>query len=201
MKLNDNRPESLSHSTRVRGLKYILFIEPMDITTVALYTSAWIEMLCQNYQHLQCFRRTLHECVDWNNIHKINIVILIPSHSTRVRGLKFLWLLFLRETRSRTLHECVDWNLVCFLDQFGRTLSHSTRVRGLKSDKLVSSVNRMWSHSTRVRGLKFDKNALISSLGRVALYTSAWIEMMSRPSCSDRIVSRTLHECVDWNDV
>ena len=34
------------------------------------------------------------------------------------------------------------------------------------------------SHSTRVRGLKYKKIRLIKPLNHVALYTSAWIEIM-----------------------
>ena len=142
------------------------------------------------------------------------------SHSTRVRGLK--------------------WLLLTFRVTIGK--SHSTRVRGLKSIRWSNHTNDRESHSTRVRGLKslsimrisaftrrtlhecvdwntplYSKLALIvcrtlhecvdwnnkkiteTDLFLVALYTSAWIEIVtytrfpSLPSC------RTLHECVDWN--
>ena len=57
--------------------------------------------------------------------------------------------------------------------------SHSTRVRGLKSsDADVVFVFGGASHSTRVRGLKLrDPTAKIRT-PKVALYTSAWIEMI-----------------------
>ena len=100
--------------------------------SVALYTSAWIEMTvswsvtwmsrCRTLHecvdwNLQLgpkavsrLRRTLHECVDWNIALWKNKQHMIRSHSTRVRGLKFL--------RTR------QWRAPRW--------SHSTRVRGLK---------------------------------------------------------------------
>ena len=76
----------MSHSTRVRGLKYygtvdatyrgsvalytsawieITYICPSRLTGgVALYTSAWIEMMITLVQYPADVSRTLHECVD-----------------------------------------------------------------------------------------------------------------------------------------
>ena len=77
-----------SHSTRVRGLKSLqsqtLCTKPSGRTLhecvdwnnfatlqdaslyVALYTSAWIEIECQELFYPKFSCRTLHECVDWN---------------------------------------------------------------------------------------------------------------------------------------
>ena len=54
-----------SHSTRVRGLKFRSRLMLFSESTVALYTSAWIEM-----------------CGLMLDTH------ILESHSTRVRGLK-----------------------------------------------------------------------------------------------------------------
>ena len=56
----------LSHSTRVRGLKSYVVYRIDTISNVALYTSAWIEIV-------------MTQLADINS----NV-----SHSTRVRGLK-----------------------------------------------------------------------------------------------------------------
>ena len=57
-------------------------------------------------------------------------------------------------------------------------LSHSTRVRGLKSCVTADISVDSLSHSTRVRGLKFRLRLLLQLLRPVALYTSAWIEIL-----------------------
>ena len=58
-------------------------------------------------------------------------------------------------------------------------MSHSTRVRGLKSLVWILPITMQLSHSTRVRGLKFIASGYIAEEGIVALYTSAWIEMLT----------------------
>ena len=55
-----------SHSTRVRGLKFDGYVDQTNAWGVALYTSAWIEIAVMR------------------SVRKF-----ITSHSTRVRGLKF----------------------------------------------------------------------------------------------------------------
>ena len=52
---------------------------------VAPFTGAWIEILKKNYQ-----------------------AVIIESHPSRVRGLKFYEQIYLRRACSRTLHGCVD---------------------------------------------------------------------------------------------
>ena len=168
----------MSHSTRVRGLKY-QEIKPAGIKSqVALYTSAWIEIYFVHKGGAACVCRTLHECVDWN---------------TACTFWEAVW-------QCRTLHECVDWNQ--FRNQrhrFART-SHSTRVRGLKYQQALQGFDLSRSHSTRVRGLKLQNQQHEYFWKQVALYTSAWIEMDTLRFWSDPSICRTLHECVDWNE-
>ena len=143
--------------------------------------------------------RTLHECVDWNYFFNIKCLLYI----------------------SRTLHECVDWNgnqpaqiivskvalytsawieITPFLSLSPvYCMSHSTRVRGLKLAIKHKIVLLRTSHSTRVRGLKFKTWHHLKSTWTVALYTSAWIEICQQIFLSNHAISRTLHECVDWN--
>ena len=63
-------------------------------------------------------------------------------------------------------------------------MSHSTRVRGLKSQKIATVNNFKPSHSTRVRGLKFIIVEIRKTKRKVALYTSAWIEITLADSIS-----------------
>ena len=103
---------SQSHSTRVRGLKSRSYGMGSEKRFVALYTSAWIEIPLRNgarrtmpvalytsawieiselWAHdCALFRRTLHECVDWNRYVDALILVQVQSHSTRVRGLKLV---------------------------------------------------------------------------------------------------------------
>ena len=94
----------------------------------------------------------------WIEISSVNPTYhsSLASHSTRVRGLK-CWFL-------------------CQVIQ--RNKSHSTRVRGLKSIILKVIFQSVLSHSTRVRGLKSKYTEWITDQMRVALYTSAWIEIV-----------------------
>ena len=98
----------MSHSTRVRGLKFWHSRRDRARVDVALYTSAWIEIL-----------------------FVVSLPYALTSHSTRVRGLKLTSLCHRLLTASvalytsawieilalppcaphlsgRTLHECVD---------------------------------------------------------------------------------------------
>ena len=36
---------------------------------VALYMSAWIEIIISDPSNVESHRRTLHECVDWNTLN------------------------------------------------------------------------------------------------------------------------------------
>ncbi len=80
---------------------------------------------------------------------------------------------------SRTLHGCVDWNSVTKISRYFVLWSHPSWVRGLKYESDVSWLIAEMSHPSWVRGLKFQGN-------------NAHLPM---PLC------RTLHGCVDWNDV
>ena len=167
-----------SHSTRVRGLK---LRETKQTARYAKSHSTRVRGLkLPKRNGLQRrLSRTLHECVDWNLNAIDQSLDSVWSHSTRVRGLK--WRSTVRDGREnkshstrvrglkcnhasvsiirricRTLHECVDWN------------THSFH-------HLPAS---MKSHSTRVRGLKYASRRRYSAWSWVALYTSAWIEII-----------------------
>ena len=123
--------------------------------------------------------------------------IVVKSHSTRVRGLKYL-----RYDRK-------VW--------FVNVALYTSAWIEIPDGKMYKSLFK--SHSTRVRGLKFCKAMLLIFTCFVALYTSAWIEMFERTgTCRIHIVAlytsawiemstikasvwmarrRTLHECVD----
>ena len=170
-----------------------------NINSVALYTSAWIEIPITTVRKSPISCRTLHECVDWNYSLVANIVVLKcrTLHECVDWNLSCGTIGTWRP--SRTLHECVDWNILSTLLIDINLLSHSTRVRGLKYFYLLveTSLSRShstrvrglkyrwlgafesndWSHSTRVRGLKCIQWAIRRQWWRVALYTSAWIEM------------------------
>ena len=147
-------------------------------STVALYTSAWIEIPQTGVRTGRWPRRTLHECVDWNDWQRAVLGGLSVSHSTRVRGLKYV-----------TDHDTVEVKT-----------SHSTRVRGLKFR------NKRWycavemSHSTRVRGLKFHESGRRQPESGRTLHECVDWNGSGNCRCIVRIC-RTLHECVDWNDV
>ena len=79
----------VSHPSRVRGLKLKKLIRRLVNVRVAPFTGAWIEMIDDLSVEQQSKCRTLHGCVDWNiNFWKTSLWIL-PSHPSRVRGLKY----------------------------------------------------------------------------------------------------------------
>ena len=145
----------MSHSTRVRGLKWLDHHQIVWWLLVALYTSAWIEMLIVS--EVTCSTFVALYTSAWIEIRKGRAIPTSPS--------------------SRTLHECVDWN----------SLSR------------ILSVISLLSHSTRVRGLKYFYTSKNNRRRQVALYTSAWIEILYTSSALSMPSCRTLHECVDWN--
>ena len=77
----------MSHSTRVRGLKYGI-AQGVSMTEGRTLH----ECVDWNFHDFTYFiadiSRTLHECVDWNDVISEAIAIVEESHSTRVRGLK-----------------------------------------------------------------------------------------------------------------
>ena len=126
---------------------------------VALYTSAWIEIP-------PYFVNIALACSSHSTrVRGLKFLVsnamgsLFMSHSTRVRGLKLLWWSKIIPHPSRTLHECVDWN--------------TTNRRPYRQ--------MTTSHSTRVRGLKWLTEGCSGRLISVALYTSAWIEIRNGP--------------------
>ena len=123
--------------------------------TVALYTSAWIEIGTRNRESYCRLCRTLHECVDWNigyNKNHIGVLSCRTLHEcvdwNNVMDISTLL------SGGRTLHECVDWNRMPIAKWLFPAPSHSTRVRGLKFPRTHGSYQNSRSHSTRVRGLK-----------------------------------------------
>ena len=128
---------------------------PWNSGMVALYTSAWIEILhdCSHQGGTMC--RTLHECVDWNCSK-----LLKPEPKERVALYTSAWIEITmsgsktKQAKSRTLHECVDWNS--------------------KTDMRIASFVCRTLHEC----VDWNFRAIwISHAERVALYTSAWIEI------------------------
>ena len=100
-----------SHSTRVRGLKFREENEGLKVENVALYTSAWIEMICHSLIYTLIIVALLVSAWIEIRIPSSKTSLAQRSHSSWVRGLKSDRLNF--ETASwasRTPRECVDWN-------------------------------------------------------------------------------------------
>ena len=121
------------------------------------------------------------------------------SHSTRVRGLKFTTCRNTAKTSCRTLHECVDWNIG--YDDFSkptysRTLHECVdwNIHDKKRTKRtqVALYTSAW--------IEIVVKTITLTLIVVALYTSAWIEIIQDVVVDIKYKCRTLHECVDWND-
>ena len=72
-------------------------------------------------------------------------------------------------------------------------MSHSTRVRGLKLYGAKATGLGTLSHSTRVRALKLTKLKRKLGIELVALYTSAWIEILRtyRVTCRKKVALYT----------
>ena len=77
-------------------------------------------------------------------------------------------------------------------------MSHSTRVRGLKLSVGLLTVTLISSHSTRVRGLKYVLSSfVIDPISRTLHECVDWNWSCWNGCCWK--ACRTLHECVDWN--
>ena len=99
----------MSHSTRVRGLKYVYREREERQVHVALYTSAWIEITAWDMRRL-VYHVALYTSA-WIEIatSQKRPLETSTSHSTRVRGLKSKRRLDPGyHLPGRTLHECVD---------------------------------------------------------------------------------------------
>ena len=78
---------TMSHSTRVRGLKYEDRWETPRDGNVALYTSAWIEILSMLIRSMTSMSHSTRvRGLKLADLAKENSMGM--SHSTRVRGLK-----------------------------------------------------------------------------------------------------------------
>ena len=189
-----------SHSTWVRGLKYVSFVIPTQTTQVALYMSAWIEIKLKTLKESKGLSRTLHECVDWNPKNDYRKHSTHTSHSTWVRGLKFAHQMrVVAVLIGRTLHECVDWNKFDTSEVASAMVSHSTWVRGLKFWFCCTFVET-WKVALYMSAwIEMMKFTPIHMILLVALYMSAWIEILIFDGRWLSNSCRTLHECVDWN--
>ena len=166
-----------SHSTRVRGLKLRKCGPHTRCCPVALYTSAWIEIIKMHTYHSSPFRRTLHECVDWNFVASDKLL----------------------NFARRTLHECVDWNACDGFFWKCEYLSHSTRVRGLKFllhrqemfRKPVALYTSAWIEIPS--SVAFSASKTCRTLHECVDWNRNILPYWSLE------MRRTLHECVDWN--
>ena len=174
--------------------------ETTELTGVAPFMGAWIEILKPLVQCHKAQSRTLYGCVDWNfwaywdslailKSHPLWVrglksqtlsflLTFLASHPLWVRGLKFLWALqtFAMQSR-RTLYGCVDWNII---EIFKNILSRCRTLYGCVDWNYYSCLMGFWvgmSHPLWVRGLKL------------------WSPLM----VGYPLPCRTLYGCVDWN--
>ena len=121
-----------SPSSRGRGLKYRATSGFASWTKVALFTRAWIEMICTLQSFQNRLRRHLHEGVDWNSLPCADK----DRHIGRPLHEGVDWnTLFLPSTafkKCRPLHEGVDWNVYHQIRCVIYHESPSSRGRGLK---------------------------------------------------------------------
>ena len=101
--------------------------------------------------------------------------ILRVSHSTRVRGLKYV-IRFRRVLVAKVALYTSAW----------------IEIHGL-SDGLSTCQVALYTSAW----IEISKGSEEIGLQNVALYTSAWIEMFDDGAFQDKDARRTLHECVD----
>ena len=133
---------------------------------------------------------TLHGCVDWNRYTVQSTKGFLPSHPSRVCGLKYPVMLIDDEhigshpsrvcglkskyphqynlsANRHTLHGCVDWNCVALVPFEVSKPSHPSRVCGLKLVTMSIIEITLKSHPSRVCGLKsgrlLDNNRICPS--------------------------------------
>ena len=168
---------SLSHPTRVRGLKSLICRHALLSCLVALPVSAWIEMIVFSIGSLYRLSRTLTGA--WIEILLLGLIQLVVPR--------------------RTLHGCVDWNLVkaCLV---GIILRRTLRgcVDWNSSFKVLIFICMM-SHSPGMRGLKYGWRRKAKIYHYVALPVSAWIEIWEEWEKMKGLNCRILRGCVDWN--
>ena len=126
----------------------------MNLLSVAPHVGAWIEMLISS-----------------------STLLMLTSHPTWVRGLKYLWrgyvvgVVVSHPTWVRGLKSMATLPMPVVLR------SHPTWVRGLKLSGQRIRTGQSQSHPTWVRGLKFPENWQTLSLAYVAPHVGAWIEI------------------------
>jgi len=100
-----------SHSSWVRGLKFTWLKGAQSRTFVALFMGAWIEISaflgCAFIALVALFMGAWIEMPLWPT----SAMTRMASHSSWVRGLKFLSNEPSDFQLRRTLHGCVDWNI------------------------------------------------------------------------------------------
>ena len=80
---------AVSHPTRVRGLKSLLVRLSVSLMAVAPHPGAWIEMSCTR-RGPRCAAVAPHPGAWIEMIMPFATSTTVPSHPTRVRGLKFV---------------------------------------------------------------------------------------------------------------
>ena len=145
--------------------------------SVALYMSAWIEIERNKLQAFFAAGRTLYECVDWN-IQKAlrqrrKTVALYMSAWIEIFPQFFIALFIIVALYMSA------WIEMSLIDSAAFSASsHSIWVRGLKYQSCTCPHAGRVSHSIWVRGLKSEAPEPEDEEEDVALYMSAWIEIV-----------------------
>ena len=122
-------------------------------------------------------RRTLHECVDWNEQKRRvrDIFKLVALYTSA-------WIEIVQQHPCSTCQEVALYTSA-WIEMFPMPYRCTYLSVALYTSAWIEMISRKTSH-------RFEK---------VALYTSAWIEINKAKLNQDFTPSRTLHECVDWN--
>ena len=167
-----------SHPSRVRGLKYLFRPKHKNAWPVAPFTGAWIEITRLGKNPVPEACRTLHGCVDWNNLRSLLSRWLARRTLHGCVDWNFRNLTAIYIAVCRTLHGCVDWNIKISLHKIVDRPSHPSRVRGLKSEyevthgwfTTVAPFTGAWIE------IRLSNTRPIDS--KVAPFTGAWIEIL-----------------------
>ena len=144
---------------------------------VALFTRAWIEMFCKNYQpkrqEVALFTRAWIEILSVNCVKWFRSVALFTRAWIEIRIPLYRGSFCTR----RPLYEGVDWNNVAWKGN----RPHSSRPLYEGVDWNIISVSKCLFYF------------------HVALFTRAWIEIESWSHVKANGTCRPLYEGVDWN--
>ena len=184
-----------SPSSRGRGLKCHSDFEKNQITLVALFTRAWIEIsfavATADVTIVALFTRAWIEI-----IHICEQLALKMSPSSRGRGLKFIMLINIihvmlsPSSRGRGLKSlCPCCRSCCsVVALFTRAWIEIIHFDSRISSRFVALFTRAW--------IEISRHIRFSFLTFVALFTRAWIEIRVAHHYPDRISCRPLHEGV-----